>query len=75
MSIERTFTCDGPDCELRVTTSAEHPPTFITVFDEPGMPHEQRHESHYCNWNCLLKAAAKLDPPEVIELQGEDLDD
>jgi hypothetical protein len=67
MSIKRIFTCDAEDCENKVQTQAEHPPTFVTVFDEPGYPHEPRHEFHFCTWDCLMKYAAKFEPPIVIE--------
>lgn len=72
MSVQRIFECDGPECGVKVTTHAEHPPTFITVFEEPGFPHESRHETHYCNWDCLMKAAATVEPPVIIPFDGAD---
>jgi hypothetical protein len=36
------------------------------VFEEAGHPHEQRHELHYCGWDCLLKAAAAREPAEIV---------
>lgn len=66
MSVERTFGCDGPGCLCNVTTQAERPPTFVTVFEEPGHPHERRHEHHFCSWDCVLKYAATFEPGETI---------
>jgi hypothetical protein len=79
MSVQRTFTCDGPDCgdgtPLNVTTHAEHPPTFITTFEEPGFAHEPRHEMHFCSWDCVLKYAAKVEPSEIIHFPDKESSD
>lgn len=77
MSIRRRFFCDGPNCgedmpgaagPLNVETHGEHPPTFITVHEEPGFPHEDRTELHFCSWDCVLKYAAKHEPTEIVPL-------
>lgn len=74
MSIQRTFSCDGPDCgegaPVKVETGAEQPPTFLTVWENPGHPHEPRTELHFCSWDCCMKFAAKIPPPEVISWDG-----
>ncbi len=70
MSVQRVFHCDGPECEAHIQTHAERPATFLTVFEEPGYPHEQRHELHFCSWDCVLKHAATIEPTEVIPADG-----
>lgn len=73
MSVQRTFYCDGPDCgdgkPVNVETHAEHPPTFITTYEEPGFAHEDRHEMHFCSWDCVLRYAAKVEPSEEIPFE------
>jgi hypothetical protein len=70
MSVRRTFHCDGPECAAHVETAAEHPPTFVTVLEEPGYAHEQRPEHHFCSWDCVLKYAAMIEPSEIIPADG-----
>lgn len=71
MSVERIFHCDGPECDRNVQTQAEHPPTFVTTYEEPGFPHEPRNEMHFCSWNCVLKYAVKFEPPEIIPMHED----
>lgn len=59
MSVERTFYCDGPDCERHVRTMKVTPPMFLTLSEEG-------HESHFCGWDCVLRLAATKEPEEVI---------
>lgn len=66
MSIERTFCCDGPECERHVRTTGTRPPMFLTVA-------EADHESHFCGWNCVLRYAAEK-PPEVVIVAGDSED-
>lgn len=66
--IERTYYCEGPECEAHAATATPPPHLpmgFIAV--------RQRHnlgerEQHFCCWDCLLKFAARFPPPERIEL-------
>jgi hypothetical protein len=60
MSIERTFYCDGPDCDRHVRTTGTRPPMFLTVSEDAD------HESHFCGWDCVLRFAAAKEPEEVI---------
>lgn len=60
MSVERTFYCDGPDCERHVKTTGTRPPMFLTVTEHPD------HESHFCGWDCVLKYAATKPPEEIV---------
>lgn len=66
MSIERTFYCDGPECERHVVTADTRPPTFLTVAEDDQ-------ESHFCSWDCVLRFAAEK-PPETV-IPTEDLAD
>ena len=68
MSVQRIFSCDGPDCEANLTTHAEQPATFLTVKENPGFPHEQGAELHFCDWDCALKYGARFEPTERIDL-------
>jgi hypothetical protein len=60
MSIQRTFYCDGPDCERHVETPREIPPVFLTVtqFEDAQL--------HFCGWDCVLRFAATKEPEIVI---------
>lgn len=61
MSIERTFYCNGPECERHVTTAMSRPSAcFIFVTDG------HLATLHFCGWDCVLKYAATIEPEEVI---------
>jgi len=62
MSVERTFYCNGPDCERHVRSLKLMPPGgFLTLIDEG-------HESHFCGWDCVLRLAATKEPETVIPM-------
>lgn len=61
MSVERTFYCDGPDCERHVQTQKPRPPVFLTVDQFEGP------ELHFCGWDCALRYAGNVEPEETIE--------
>jgi len=67
--------CDGPDCgdgtPLNIQTHGEQPPTFLTVWENPGYAHEPRTEHHFCCWDYCMKFAAKIPPPELIQLDDD----
>lgn len=69
VSLDRTFYCDGPDCDRHVRTMKLSPPMFLTVTE-----HETRdHVSHFCGWDCVLRHAATKEPAEVVLIDpGED---
>ena len=67
MSVQHTFACDGPDCERHVKTHGPQPPTFLTVTENPGYPHEPIATLHFCGWDCALKYGATIEPEEVSE--------
>jgi hypothetical protein len=63
MSIERTFYCDGPECERHVQTALSRPQAgfiFVTTGDSATL--------HFCNWDCVLKYAGTKPPVEEIAL-------
>jgi hypothetical protein len=66
MSIERTFHCDGPECERHVRTAGRRATTFLTI-TEPGGP-----ALHFCGWDCVLRHAATKEPEAVIAAPGSD---
>jgi hypothetical protein len=62
------FYCEGPDCESHVSTATPAPYVpigFIATHEsEPG---NVEAEHHFCGWTCLMKFAADMPIPEVIE--------
>lgn len=68
MSIERTYHCDGPDCE-RHGSSVTPPPYipwgFLEVRQSSGQGDQSR---HFCGWDCVMKFAATFPAEEVIPL-------
>lgn len=67
MSVDRTFRCDGPECESFVMTTKDDAPDFITAverFDAPST-------FHFCTWDCVLRFAAQVEPSETIPLRDE----
>lgn len=60
MSVERTFHCDGPDCERSVRTPKTSPPMFIVVAEHGG------DDLHFCGWDCVLRHAATKEPELVV---------
>jgi hypothetical protein len=60
MSIERTFHCDGPDCERHVRTAAARPASgLLTITGESRA-------LHFCGWDCVLRHASTKEPEQVI---------
>jgi hypothetical protein len=63
VAIERTFHCDGPDCERHVTTALPRPQAgFIFVTDGSTAA------LHFCTWDCVLRYAAAKPPVELVAL-------
>jgi len=68
MAVERVIHCDGPDCPTHIRTAT--PPPYLPrgyLLVQEGRP-EGRSERHFCSWECVLRYAAKLPPPEVIDV-------
>lgn len=61
MSIERTYYCDGPECERHARTGAATrvPVGFLRITGD-GAP------EHFCSWDCVLRHAAKKEPAEML---------
>ena len=55
--------CDRADCDTWTTHNPHHH-GFLTVTAQDG-------QWHYCGWDCLLREAAKIPPPTVIEGAGQ----
>lgn len=72
MSVQRTYYCEAPDCEAHASTAT--PPPYLPVGflgvreSEPGAMQEER---HFCGWECVMRYAATLPPPESIEFGDE----
>jgi hypothetical protein len=66
MAIERTFYCDGPECERHVRTAASRPEAGYIFITEGG----SAGTLHFCNWDCVLKYAAAKPPVEVVALDA-----
>lgn len=82
MSIERTYYCEGPDCggegglrgghtsaHCTTATPPPHLPSGFVEVREGGAGEPESH--HFCGWECVMKYAAKLPPPEVISFDDE----
>jgi hypothetical protein len=69
VAVERTFYCDGPDCEGHIRTMADFPSDgFIKTYERwPGFDAEH----HFCTWDCLLRFAAARPPVTVVDLDDE----
>jgi hypothetical protein len=63
MSLERTYYCDGPDCERHVRSVAPRPGGFLFVTGGDSTA-----TLHFCTWDCVLRFAAVKPPTEVIAL-------
>lgn len=65
MSVEHTYRCDGPECGNHGLSQKDRPPFFITTYDFEfdGVSAV----SHFCSWDCLMKFAAKIPPPEAFD--------
>lgn len=62
MSIERTFYCDAPGCEVHVRTMAKFPICgFIRTLQDCEV-------HHFCSWDCVLKYAATMPPTEILRM-------
>lgn len=76
MAIERTYYCDNPSCAEDHPGDGETPLHAKTVTPPPHLPVgilEVRvggpnggEEFHFCGWECVMKYAAALPPPEII---------
>lgn len=77
--IERIYHCDGPHnpelgesdserCSSHQRTMRDHaPPGWKTVLergDEAGGDLDR--ELNFCGWDCVLRFAAKIPPPEIL---------
>lgn len=65
MTVERTYHCDGPDCEHH---GSDQYPGWVLVTEHSSHPGEPPDEMQFCSWDCVLKYAAKFPPPERIEV-------
>jgi hypothetical protein len=61
VSVERTFRCDGPDCERHMVTQKTVPEAFLTV----TQPIDSL-EMHFCGWDCVLRHAGQQEPEEIV---------
>lgn len=62
MAIERTFYCDGPECERHVRTASRRPAGSFIFVTESG----SSATLHFCSWDCVLKYAATKPPLEIV---------
>jgi hypothetical protein len=67
MAIERTFYCDGPECERHVRTAADRPLAEFIFITEGGFDNEL----HFCTWDCVLRYAAAKPPEEVLVFDAD----
>lgn len=60
MTIQRTYHCDGPDCERQWGERAHR------ELDNPVITNTGWGSLHFCGWDCVLKYAAAKEPEEII---------
>jgi len=66
MSIERIFRCDAPGCDRELHTADAYPlQGLVTVTDTLGAG---RATQHFCNWDCVLRHAARIPPVESLPI-------
>ena len=73
MKLEGVIHCEGPDCETHQHVGVPNmdagrlPVGWLKVveYGDTGP-----REFAYCGWDCLMKAAALVPPPEVIPWDG-----
>jgi hypothetical protein len=64
MSRETIYRCDGPDCDRWIQTATPAPARgWLTVHERVD---EQVQQLDYCGWSCLLVAAGRIEPEQVI---------
>jgi hypothetical protein len=65
---EVIYRCAGPGCATFIQSAADAPPRgWLTVRERED---EKVAETDYCGWSCLLQAAGRIEPEEVIEVEG-----
>ena len=67
---EYTYRCEGPDCETW-GQGIKKPPVRGWVLIIEIDANDQVVEHDYCSWDCVMKDAARVDPPRVIEMGPE----
>lgn len=67
MAIERTYYCEGPDCDPVRATTASPPPHLPKGFIEvrESCDNEDR-VHHFHDWGCLMKFAADQPITQII---------
>lgn len=67
MTREMTYYCEEPKCENKQTSASEARPITGWLLVVMRLPTENPYLYDFCSWDCLMKYAASLDPPEEIE--------
>jgi hypothetical protein len=69
MRLEGVIHCEGPDCNAHERVGVDSmanerlPKGWITVVEHGDFTDSR---TAYCGWECLLKAASRVDPPVEI---------
>lgn len=70
MSVEYVYHCEGPGCEMHQQMAGLFPPFgWLRVVEYLG---GDIRESYFHDWECVMKAAARVPPPETTPLVGSD---
>jgi hypothetical protein len=68
VSREVIYRCAGPDCATWIQSTAVPPPRgWIVVHERED---DIVAELDFCGWSCVLRFAARIDPEQVIEVEG-----
>lgn len=76
MVLEGVIRCEGPECDLHEhvgadTMAAGRLPVGWVAVTEYGGGSDSRFA--YCGWDCLMRAAAKVPPPEVVQVDPDEM--
>lgn len=74
MTVERTFRCDGPECDGHMThcvTPVPPCPGWLVVHETNGVGVDDEPRI-FCSWDCCMKYAAQFPAPEIIPFHDQE---
>lgn len=75
MKLEGTVYCEGPDCRINAhvgpdTMENDRLPVGWVRVQEFGSGNGDPRAA-FCGWNCVLRAAAQIEPPTILDAADE----
>lgn len=68
MAIDRTYYCEGPDCEAHARTGAPSPLLPVGFIEARHRVPGADEAHHFCSWDCVMKFAAGQPLREEIDV-------